>query len=313
MSSVERGLKGIIRFKVEFENTTGLLINMPVHGQTLRIGGADHYPMVVRRKYDGSELEVPLIPGSSLKGKVRSLLELALNKKLYTTDQKIWQHVRSLSAMKNVEHEFLDDIKKRCVIDELFGWAASNFRQIRDAVKKVTGIEDEQKLDEETMKYFSKLASTRLLVEDFTPSEEYISTYQPKSIADFLEEKMENRIDRITSAAEPRTIVRVKPGVQFKGSLKIQLYDIDRDRVSEYIRTLVTGLKLLEETYLGASGSRGYGRIKFVNIGISGLKVDAENDKLNIEEFVVGNYTSIDELLEKIDEVVEKISKSIYG
>ncbi|OYT37410.1 MAG: type III-A CRISPR-associated RAMP protein Csm3 [Desulfurococcales archaeon ex4484_58] len=315
--TINRNLKGIIKFDVVFENTTGLLIRMPTHAQVYRIGGADQYPMTTRKRYgDNIELEVPLIPGSSLKGRMRSLLETSMNLPQYTLDYKIWQHVRNPRGMSN--EDLLKDIENRCIIDELFGWSAFNFEQLEKIVGEVKGIKDKEKLREATMEYFEKLAPTRLLVDDFTPTEECINKLNATSIADFLEEKMENRIDRITSAADPRSIVRVKPGIEFGGCFKIMIYDIDRDVIKNYLKILANGLKLVEETYLGGSGSRGYGRIRFRKIHVSVLKIsnkegkDFDLDKTKLKE-ELKEYSSVDELLDKIDELAKEIENILFG
>jgi CRISPR-associated protein Csm3 len=96
--SFQRELKGYLKITMKITTKTGLMIRMPIQAQAFKIGGADQYPIITSRKYlinnEEIELEVPYIPGSSLKGRVRSLLEIAYGKTLYTTDQKIWQHVR---------------------------------------------------------------------------------------------------------------------------------------------------------------------------------------------------------------------------
>ena len=310
---VTRHIRGIIKVKLEFETITGLLVRMPLQAQAYRIGGADQYPMITKVKYlvkdetSGENyrtlwLEVPYIPGSSLKGRMRSLLELSMGLKLYTADNKIWQHVRSTKAM---DSDFIDDVEQRCVLDELFGWAAANYKQIEDLVRRSGRNIDARKL-------FANLAPTRLLVDDFMPSERYIREVKPTSITDFLEEKSENRIDRVTSAADPRDIVRVKPGVVFSGNLRILLFDNDSDMVEKYLQLLATGLELLEETYLGGSGSRGYGRIKFTSISVEVLKV-VNRDGLPRLEKINGviEFKGLSEFKERLSEVVS-IAKKVF-
>jgi len=281
--SMVRGLKGLILFEVAFETVTGLLIRAPVSAQVYRIGGADIYPMTTRKTYviDGRrvELDVPYVPGSSIKGRMRSLLELFNGLKLYSTDNKIWQHVRGIGMNLN---ELIEDITKRCVVDDLFGYAAFNLLQLAEKVAESHGRRQYTDKDvDEAKKYFSQyLAVTRLHFSDFFPSRRYVESKKPTSIADFLEEKAENRLDRITAAADPRSAVRVAPGVEFEGTVSMLLFDIDRDVVEKYLNTLATGFELLELTYLGASGSRGYGRIKFTSIRVSAFKPDKDKELL---------------------------------
>lgn len=300
-------LVAIVRLNLKLENTTGLLIQMPVAAQAYRIGGADKYPMVTRKKYEigGSEteLEVPYIPGSSFKGRMRALLELALGRKLYTTDGKIWSHVRNLSAMDF--RDFKDDIEKREVVDELFGWASANYNQILDAAKKGESGTDPQYVADQL---FSILSPTRLLVSDFFPTPDYVNGHNITSVADFLEEKPENRIDRITSAADPRDVVRVKPGVVFGGTLTLLLFDIDKNKVGEYADAVILGLKLLEETYLGGSGSRGYGRVRFVGEAVTVYKINPQGKDL-LEKVAEIQFRGLDELVSKKSDLVNAIEK----
>ena len=303
--SFTRGLKGFAKFNVVFETVTGLLIRMPVSAQAYRIGGADQYPMVVRKVYGDRELEVPYVPGSSIKGRMRGLLELSLMLPLYTTDGKIWQHARNLSAMGR---EFFNDVLERCVVDELFGWSAANYSQLLDKARKL-GLSESQ-----VRSVYELLAPTRLLFSDFFPTREYVERIGARSITDFLEEKSENRIDRITSAADPRSIVRVKPGVEFEGTITLLFFDHDRDMVLKYLTTLATGLKLVEETYLGASGSRGYGRVKFKRIFVNVFRVARQGNVPKLEDVgVKREFSSVDELLKNVEPLAREIIGKLYS
>jgi CRISPR-associated protein Csm3 len=307
----QRHLKAFLKIDVEFENKTGLLIraSLPIHAY--RIGAADQYPMTTMRYYTKRKewLEVPYIPGSSFKGRMRSLLELALKKKLYTTDKKIWQHVRNLSAMSL--DDFLEDVLNRCVVDELFGYAGVQYAQIAEkAEKEKKAVNLNQLLNQ----LFGTLAVTRLLVDDFYPTEEYVEQINAKFVSDFLEEKSENRIDRITSAADPRDIVRVKPGVRFVGRLTLLLFDHDNEMVENYLAAIATGLKLVEETYLGASGSRGYGRVSFKKIDVSLEKVIVEGETPKLVEVpeVKKSYGSVDEFENGVKDLANLVRKEVF-
>ncbi len=287
------------------------MIQMPPQAQTAHIGGADLYPMVTRRVYviDGNEveLEVPYIPGSSLKGRMRSLLEQALGKKLYTTDKRIWMHVRNtderpVTAKKRIMtiEEFEEDVRARCEVDDVFGAMSIHFDKLYniylEKLRREGKSEDVARTEAEkkALELFSVLAPTRLLVEDLFPSDEYVrELYRLKGgfigITDFLEYKSENRIDRVTAAADPRDVVRVRPGVVFAGTMKLLVFDrdceiINKVRVVErYIRALYTGMKLVEETYLGRGGSRGYGRVRFRNIRVELLAVRGGEGGVSLE------------------------------
>jgi CRISPR-associated protein Csm3 len=268
LGSTQLELVGIvdIRFKLE---TYGLLIRSGRAKEIL--GAADVVPMTISRTYTVENvtrtIEVPYIPASSLKGKTRSLLELAHNLTLYTTDNKIYLHMRVVKD--DVVHE-----DPYCPIDNIFGTPAI----------------DEERLEKKGLQNLFKCwAPSRAIFRDLFPSVEYIKGLCEEkgcsdiTLGDFVEEKWENRIDRVTSTADPRNVLRLKPGVEFDGSIAFLIFDLDicireecnqlpsayRDKIGDsppakfYIQTLLKGLELVEATYLGASGTRGYGQVKF--------------------------------------------------
>ncbi len=76
------------------------------------------------------------------------------------------------------------------------------------------------------------------------------------------ETKMENMIDRIQGVAvNPRNTERVPAGATFQFALTIRVHD-DEDLTP----MVFEGLKLLELTGLGGSGSRGYGKVRFASL-----------------------------------------------
>ena len=307
----------ILKLKATLETVTGLLISA---GRTVgRIGGADIEPVSVERVYkcNGDKpgsIRVPYIPGSSLKGRMRALLEVSLGLPLYSLDGKIWAHTPALGArkalggdeQKTFEEKYklsvseVVDITVKTELDRLFGFPALHLDDIvKEAPNRLNDL-------------LSVLTPTPLLVDDFFPDEDYVckKIYDEKGLVtfdDFLEEKNENRIDRITSAADPRTIVRVKPGVRFTGNISLLVYDKNANIVSDFLKLLVNGMKLLEATYLGASGSRGYGRVRFVEIKATVL------DPATMSETELDSCKrcdSVDELASKINDLVSLVGIS---
>jgi CRISPR-associated protein Csm3 len=326
--AIQKALRGLVRVDLEMEVLTGLLIRMPVHAQVYRIGGADLYPIVTRKKYvlDSQEVEVdvPMVPGSSLKGRMRGLLELALGKPLYSTDGRIWLHARVFSGDYVMSlSEIESDIVGRCEIDEVFGAPALGIDQLIEyyagqyaaqrGEDRPTDEDRDRARQEVRAKIVPHLAFTRLLVDDMYPTAEYVKTLSESgrrlvSVADFLEEKGENRIDRVTSAADPRQVVRVRPGVVFGGALRLLVFDVDRGFVGRNLGLVARGLKLVEETYLGASGSRGYGRVKFRRLKVAAAR--ASDPTLRYE--VVGEFGSVDELLARVQEVAGRVEQLLF-
>jgi len=186
------------------------------------IGGIDS--AVVRNPINNE----PYIPGSSLKGKMRSLIEL--------TDGTIGE-----KPMGQVYYTVTNEAQHRAA--KLFG-SAKNKRPGQSPE------EDSQR-------------PSRLIVRDAE-----LLTKDFDSDLPYTEVKTEVTIDRITARAMPRTLERVPAGAEFKLDMILNIFNEDNEE--ELLSTLSEAMKLLEYDYLGGSGSRGYGQIKFV--------IDPEND-----------------------------------
>ncbi|WP_245521882.1 type III-A CRISPR-associated RAMP protein Csm3 [Staphylothermus hellenicus] len=306
---IRRKLIGVVEIRFKLINKTGLLIQSPLAKTT--IGGHDIQPMFIVKNYGNitkdnqvyevGEIEVPYIPGSSLKGRIRSLLEIYEGAPLYSSDNKIYIHVRDIAKnwCTDLEH----------ALDNLFGSPSVDLSKI---AKKNRDLYNE---------ILEKYAPTRLIVEDIYPSTEYISKLLDKGALSkeaFIEEKTENSIDRITSAANPRTILRIKPDVEFKGAFRILLYDVDcsNDKIREYIKLLFTGMKLLEDTYLGGFGTRGYGKVEFKVISIKLKKPEYyetgnKQHMVDLLERIKLGKTDVETLLSKTNEIAGEIFKEI--
>jgi CRISPR-associated protein Csm3 len=184
---------------------------------TLEIGGLEPNLTVIRTPLTGE----PYLPGSSLKGKLRSVLEKVEGK---SSDGN------PCSCGKN-----------DCLICVIFG------------AHKNTKAES---------------SPTRIVVRDAYLSEEWRKKFEEaaRSGSPFFEEKTENIVNRKTGAAEhPRTGERVPPGTVFDGEIILHIYEGDNAEAFEkFVRR---GLKIIEEaSSLGASGSRGYGKVQFKDI-----------------------------------------------
>jgi len=338
-------LLGIVKLHLVLETVTGLLIS--AGRQMGRIGGADASNVLAEKVYECKDqqgtqqvmsgtrtyqrqdlegkdqqgkdrqsnqqsflIRVPYIPGSSIKGRMRSLLELAKNLELFSTDGKIWMHVLSPKVRKSINRqdvlsygEFLEKLRNSnttFIFNKLFGMPSIH---VDDFVKNLgKEINDESKAEQETAMLINSLSQTSLLISDFFPACDYVcGIYNTKGLVtleDFLEEKSENRIDRITSAADPRTIERVKPHVKFEGDFTLLVFDNSKNHLEQYMELIAEGLQLLESTYLGAAGSRGYGRIMFKSIEAR-LIYPREED--------VGKYKSVGEFKNEITTLSKEI------
>lgn len=324
-STFNRCLLGIVEIKYKLENETGLIVRYPL--ARARIGGADVMPMSLHKKYviDGNpvELEVPFIPGSSLKGRMRGLLELKENVDLFNIDGKITQHFLPpfREEYKDIVKEYLKKYlvgdRLKSYIDHVFGYSALHLSDIEDVLKDE--IKEKDKLKEKASDLFRRLAITRLIVYDIYPSQEYVAEkYKEKQrqgltllLDDFLEDKPENRIDRITSAADPRLILRIKPGVEFEGLMKVLVFDVDMEgeRVKDIFKLIFAGMKLVEDTYLGGSGSRGYGKVKFRDIELVLKKREYYDSGGGVVS--IGRYASLEDVLRNLDNIALKIESEL--
>ena len=168
-------IKGIIKAE------TGLAIGGSTVG--MDIGGVDN-PVI--KDAEGK----PYIPGSSLKGKMRNLLEKELG--LASNDKRIWIVENRISI-----HMCNDP---NCKVCNIFG------RTTRDKpYETVAG--GQTKIDKENV------TPTRLIVRDAFLTEESEKWLKglPTDL-EYTEVKFENVIDRITSAANPRQTERVPAG-----------------------------------------------------------------------------------------------------
>ena len=213
---------------------TGLHIG--ASNNTMDIGGVDN--AVIKDK-EGK----PYIPGSSLKGKMRSLLEYAEG--LIKPEELIYS---KKDEKEPIRIHMCD--KAYCPVCNIFGRNHGNH-------KHVNGEEIN----------YENVTPTRLLVRDAKLDENSITEEMKNNIdLEWTEVKYENNLDRITSAANPRQTERVPAGARFKGEMVLNVLN---DEGTIYLKKLIQAMKLLEDDYLGGQGSRGYGKIKFENIKIS--------------------------------------------
>jgi CRISPR-associated protein Csm3 len=191
--------------KIEIEILTGLHIG--AGNDAVQIGGVDS--SVIKDPIS----TLPYIPGSSLKGKFRCLLE--------------------------TEGGYSE---KDDTINDYFGPTSDYLKSKKD-----------------DKGYNQK--PTRLIFRDL-----YLSDNDKKKFRDgeiVTEFKTEIVIDRSKGTAKDgglRSIERVPPSVKFNGEILIRY--LNDDELKKITMVLEEGIKLLNNDYLGGSGSRGYGAVK---------------------------------------------------
>lgn len=189
--------------KIKINTTIELLTGLHIGGSSdnVEIGGIDN-PVIKIATKDNQ----PYIPGSSLKGKMRCLLEqIAGSAKVGGNDK----------------------------INNLFGYSQTNQPSkliVRDAMLTEASAKELRDCENLDMPY--------------------------------TEGKWENVIHRVNGTAEhPRQTERIPAGVSFDVEFVVNVWD--DDNAEDLVNLLKKGINALENDYLGGSGSRGYGQIKF--------------------------------------------------
>jgi len=278
-------LLGKIVIKGKIEAKTGLSIGGSTVG--LDIGGVDN-PVI--KDAEGK----PYIPGSSLKGKMRSLLEKELG--LATDDKRVWIVKPNKKGEKGISIHLCND--ENCPVCNIFGRTNGEFNKI-DYLKS-------NKISDEKVK-ITNTTPTRLIVRDATLIKESITEEMRKNLdLEYTEVKFENVIDRITSAANPRQTERVPAGAQFNFEM---IYNVFNEQDKENLREVFKAMKLLEDDYLGSSGSRGYGEIKFDKIKVYwNSKEDYEKGTLGEEKGTInGDSITPADIIQNFEQIKEKL------
>lgn len=227
-------LNQIADLRGEIELLTGLHIG--AGDLEMRIGGVDN--AIVR----DPRSNMPYIPGSSLKGKIRSLLE--------------WRS----GAVKEAPLGFSD----------LMRAAKANESAVL-AILQLFGISgDAQMKDADAL----RIGPSRSSFHDA----HLVADRQAGSNAPVTEVKSENRINRITGVAQhPRQTERVAAGVHFAFRATVKVLEGDSNLVS----TLLAGMRLLELDSLGGSGSRGYGKVRFIGLRLDGGDIQSKFEAID--------------------------------
>jgi CRISPR-associated protein Csm3 len=211
-----------IKKHAEVRGTITALTGLKIGGtkETAGVGETDN--PIIRHPIT----RLPYIPGSSLKGKLRSLLELKHSHRTQSTG----------SPCDCTE----------CEICALFG---SAIRRNREAESKLQG-----------------LGPSRLIFRDaplnLTSRDELKEL--PGAFVEVKSEIAMDRKTGGTKTGSLRQQERVPEGTSFDFDLTLRLFDEDfsRNRAEKYLDLLAEGFEMLEKDYLGGCGTRGYGRVQ---------------------------------------------------
>lgn len=194
----------------------------------------------------------PYIPGSSLRGKMRSLLEKKTAKLFTPMTKEIWMEIYDEKKYnQNKAQSTIDAMNSE--VCRVFGNSASH-----ESIPSV------------------------LIVRDAIYNDNTRKKYMQNGLP-ITEAKMEIAVDRITAHALPRTIERVPAGAEFdfeiiykiqemtfvksiqNGKEEYQEFKPEKSSIKQDIENIGWALKQIEEHEgLGGNTSRGHGQVKFV-------------------------------------------------
>jgi CRISPR-associated protein Csm3 len=224
---------------------TGLLIGGT---ETFGIGGIDK--LMIRESFRGKR---PYIPGSSLKGKMRHLMEQRHQNELTKDNPTKSRDAKEVHSCDNAV----------CPVCRVFGTAAENAKTVTRLI-----VRDARLITSEDDAPTHALPALQAYLDSVRDYQEHSGGY--------TEVKTENVINRIKGSAEkPRHFERVPAGMKFALDLSYRVFADDHETPVAPSATalnntdvknfheVIQALQLVAQDYLGASGSRGYGRVSF--------------------------------------------------
>ena len=282
----EKGRK-ILLGKVFFKGNIILKTGLHIGGsqESMQIGGLD-LPVI----RDTSN-NLPYIPGSSLKGKLRSTLEkfgerfkdgkkekLSFNRNIGTFRNKLFIHC-------------CEDIKyaMHCDVCRIFGSSGDDRAMPRG----------------EKAENFPSLLSVR----DSLLDESLIGVS-----SQYTETKVETGIDRANMSANPRRVERVLPDKKFNFEMvysveALALREKDHlvfpeDNLKKDINNILTCLELVQSEGIGGYTSRGYGKVEFIFSDFSGKSLDYFKGKTDKQLGKFDGEFSINDARSQIEPII---------
>lgn len=278
----------------------GIILKTGLHiggsNESMQIGGLD-LPVI-----KDSSTNLPYIPGSSLKGKLRSTLERFGERKNNGKKEKL-SFNRNIGTFRNklFIHCCEDaSIATNCDVCRIFG-SSGDDRSMQRKEQKAENL------------------PSLLIVRDAMLDENLIGIS-----ANFTEAKVETGLDRTTMSANPRRVERVLPDNRFnfelvytveaittsdKSCLVFREVELEKD-----LNNVLTCLELVQSEGLGGYVSRGYGKVtinfnEFSGKSLGFFKGDtATEDKPVVEGVETGEF-SISDARSQIKGIVEFFKK----
>jgi CRISPR-associated protein Csm3 len=225
--------------KIDFQSTHALKAVLEVQSglrigagkDTVEIGGIDN--PIIKHPHPPQH---PYIPGSSLKGKLRSLLEWALGR--VHMDGKVWG-------------SNMAEVKPGDVILRAFGVTSDKWHEgpSRLIVRDAPLVKD----------WADRITKEGLAFTE-AKTEVTINRIQGKAAGNM----------------GPRTMERVPSGALFDVEMLFKQYSVDGDNGAgdlDALNRVIEAMRLLEQDALGGCGSRGCGRVAFSNVSVDGKDI----------------------------------------
>lgn len=209
----------------------------------IHIGGIDN--PVIKHPHTGQ----PYIPGSSLKGRMRSLLEWSAGVVGQTNGKPV-----QVSDLARVE--------------------ATQKKPLVEAILKLFGSSGDSSNDPAA----ERLGPSRLAFWDCPLTESWLQAVNERGLP-FTEDKSENAIDRITGVAlHPRHTERVPAGARFRFRLNLRQLHVEDAALLDIV---LAGLKMVQLDGLGGGGSRGSGKLHFEALTLDGEPIQSRFDAID--------------------------------
>jgi CRISPR-associated protein Csm3 len=282
----EKGRK-ILLGKVFFRGNIVLKTGLHIGGsqESMQIGGLD-LPII---RDSGNNL--PYIPGSSLKGKLRSTLEKFGERFKDGKKEKLFFN-RNIGTFRNkLFIHCCEDIKyaMHCDVCRIFGSSGDD-----RALPKGEKAEN---------------LPSSLFVRDSLLDESLIGIS-----SQYTEAKVETGIDRANMAANPRRVERVLPDNKFNFEM---VYSVEalalregdhlvfpEENLKKDINNILTCLEIIQSEGIGGYTSRGYGKVEFSFSEFSGKSLDYFKGDTDKQKGKLERECSIKDARAQIDPII---------
>jgi CRISPR-associated protein Csm3 len=282
----EKGRK-ILLGKVFFRGNIVLKTGLHIGGsqESMQIGGLD-LPII---RDSGNNL--PYIPGSSLKGKLRSTLEKFGERFKDGKKEKLFFN-RNIGTFRNkLFIHCCEDIKyaMHCDVCRIFGSSGDD-----RALPKGEKAEN---------------LPSSLFVRDSLLDESLIGIS-----SQYTEAKVETGIDRANMAANPRRVERVLPDNKFNFEM---VYSVEalalregdhlvfpEENLKKDINNILTCLEIIQSEGIGGYISRGYGKVEFSFSDFSGKSLDYFKGDTDKQKGKLEGECSIKDARAQIDPII---------